>query len=133
MSESEQAGFSLIGVLVALAIIGLMAAVAVPRFTSTIMTANTAKVQSDLTTLDAAIAVYELEKGYAPAKIEDLADYVNDLNSLKPPKGDCRLKEGKTITLKAADTYSLRKRTEDGIGGVRAICADHTAGEFGHE
>ena len=133
MSESKQAGFSLIGVLVALAIIGLMAAVAVPRFTSTIMTANTAKGQSDLTTLDAAIAVYELEKGYAPAKIEDLADYVNDLNSLKPPKGDCRLKEGKTITLKAADTYSLRKRTEDGIGGVRAICADHTAGEFGHE
>jgi general secretion pathway protein G len=97
------------------------------------MTANTVKVQSDLTTLDAAITVYELEKGYAPAKIEDLADYVNDLNSLKPPKGDCRLKEGKTITLKAADTYSLRKRTEDGIGGVRAICADHTAGEFGHE
>ena len=133
MSESKQAGFSLIGILVALAIIGLMAAVAVPRFTSTIMMANTAKVQSDLTTLDAAIAVYELEKGYAPAKIEDLADYVNDLNSLKPPKGDCRLKEGKTITLKATDTYSLRKRTEDGIGGVRAICADHTAGEFGHE
>ena len=133
MLNSKQAGFSLIGVLVALAIIGLMAAVAVPRFTSTIMTANTAKVQSDLTTLDAAIAVYELEKGYAPAKIEDLADYVNDLNSLKPPKGDCRLKEGKTITLKATDTYSLRKRTEDGIGGVRAICADHTAGEFGHE
>ena len=133
MSESKQAGFSLIGILVALAIIGLMASVAVPRFTSTIMTANTAKVQSDLTTLDAAIAVYELEKGYAPAKIEDLADYVNDLNSLKPPKGDCRLKEGKTITLKATDTYSLRKRTEDGIGGVRAICADHTAGEFGHE
>ena len=133
MSESKQAGFSLIGILVALAIIGLMASVAVPRFTSTIMTANTAKVQSDLTTLDAAIAVYELEKGYAPTKLEDLAEYVNDLSSLKPPKGDCRLKEGKTITLKAADTYSLRKRTEDGIGGVRAICADHTAGEFGHE
>lgn len=133
MSESKQAGFSLIGVLVALTIIGLMAAVAVPRFTSTIMTANTAKVQSDLTTLDAAIAVYELEKGRAPAKIEDLAEYVNDLNSLKPPKGDCRLKEGKTITLKDTDGYSLRKSTKDGIEGVRAICADHTAGEFGHE
>ena len=133
MSEPKQAGFSLIGILVALAIIGLMAAVAVPRFTSTIMTANTAKVQSDLTTLDAAIAVYELEKGYAPAKIEDLAEYVNDLNSLKPPKGKCRLKEGKTITLKDTDAYSLRKSTADGIEGVRAICAEHTAGEFGHE
>lgn len=133
MSESKQAGFSLIGILVALAIIGLMASVAVPRFTSTIMTANTAKVQSDLTTLDAAIAVYELEKGYAPTKLEDLAEYVNDLSSLKPPKGDCRLKEGKTITLKATDTYSLRQSKDDGIGGVRAICAEHTAGEFGHE
>ena len=131
MSESRQAGFSLIGVLVAVAIIGVMAAIAVPKFAATIMTANTAKVQSDLTTLDAAIAVYQLEKGYEPPTLDELGEYVSDLESLKPPKGKCRLKDGTIITLEDAK-YTLRKGTANGIEGARAVCADHTAGEFGY-
>ena len=57
----------------------------------------------------------------------------------KLPSGTWRVrvyvgkKEGKTITLKDTDAYSLRKSTAGGIEGVRAICAEHTAGEFGHE
>lgn len=131
MAESRQAGFSLIGVLVAVAIIGVMASIAVPKFTATIMTANTAKVQSDLTTLDAAIAVFQLEKGREPASLDELKDYVSDLGSLKPPKGKCRLKDGTVLTLEDAQ-YSLRKGDEKGSEGARAVCADHTAGEFGH-
>lgn len=131
MAESRQAGFSLIGVLVAVAIIGVMASVAVPKFTATIMTANTAKVQSDLTTLDAAIAVFQLEKGREPASLDELKEYVSDLGSLKPPKGKCKLKDGTVITLDDAQ-YSLRKGDAKGSEGARAVCADHTAGEFGH-
>ena len=131
MSESRQAGFSLIGVLVAVAIIGVMAAIAVPKFTATIMTANTAKVQSDLTTLDAAIAVYQLEKGYEPGSLEDLKEYVSDFGNLRPPQGKCKLKDGSVVDLKNAQ-YSLRKGEENGIEGARAICAEHTAGEFGN-
>ena len=115
----------------AAAIIGVMASIAVPKFTTTIMTANTAKVQSDLTTLDAAIAVFQLEKGREPASLDELKDYVSDLGSLKPPKGKCRLKDGTVLTLEDAQ-YSLRKGDEKGSEGARAVCADHTAGEFGH-
>jgi general secretion pathway protein G len=132
MLESKQAGFSLISVLVAVAIIGVMAAIAVPKFTGTIMTANTAKVQSDLTTLDAAIAVYELQKGHEPANIEDLKEYVQDFGSLKPPKGKCKLKDGSEVSFDGKE-YSLRKSDAKTGEGARAVCDNHTAGEFGYD
>ena len=131
MRSSSQEGFSLLGVLIALCLIGIMASMAVPRFNSAIATANTAKVQSDLTTLDAAIAVYQLEKGTSPATLKDLSDYVNDIDSVKPPKGKCRLKDGKIITL-AIDNYSIEPAGEDNLEGARAICGTYKAGDFGN-
>lgn len=131
MVDERQAGFSLIGVLVAVAIIAVMASIAVPKFTTTIMTANTAKVQSDLSTLDAAIAVFELEKGREPLTLDELKEYVNDLENLKPPKGKCVLKDGTILTLEN-ETYGLRPGDTKGTDGARAICAKHTAGEFGN-
>lgn len=131
MVDSRQAGFSLISVLVAVAIIAVMASIAVPKFTTTIMTANTAKVQSDLSTLDAAIAVFQLEKGREPLTLDELKDYVSDIGSLKPPKGKCMLKDGTILTLEN-EQYGLRKGDAKGVDGARAICAEHTAGEFGN-
>ncbi len=131
MVDSRQAGFSLISVLVAVAIIAVMASIAVPKFTTTIMTANTAKVQSDLSTLDAAIAVFQLEKGREPLTLDELKDYVSDIGSLKPPKGKCMLKDGTILTLEN-EQYGLRKGDTKGVDGARAICAEHTAGEFGN-
>ena len=131
MGNSSQAGFSLFGVLIALCLIGIMASMAVPRFNSAIATANTAKVQSDLTTLDAAIAVYQLEKGTSPATLKDLSDYVNDIDSVKPPKGKCRLKDGKIITLEI-DNYSIEAASKDNLEGARAVCGTYKAGDFGN-
>lgn len=131
MQNSSQAGFSLLGVLIAIMIVGIMATMAVPRFTSAIATANTAKVQSDLTTLDAAIAVYQLEKGTAPAKLDDLSDYVKDIDSVKPPKGKCRLKDGKIITLEI-DSYGIEQGGKDNLQGARAVCGTYKAGDFGN-
>ena len=131
MSESKQAGFSLLGVLIAVMIIGIMATMAVPRFTSAIATANTAKVQSDLTTLDAAIAMYQLEKGKAPSTLSDLGEYVEDLDKLKPPKGKCRLKNGEIITL-SSETYDLLPGAADSLQGTRAVCGKYKAGDFGN-
>lgn len=131
MRNSSQAGFSLLGVLIALCLIGIMASMAVPRFNSAIATANTAKVQSDLTTLDAAIAVYQLEKGTAPATLKDLSDYVNDIDSVKPPKGKCKLKDGKIITLEI-DNYSIESASKDNLEGARAVCGTYKAGDFGN-
>ena len=74
----------------------------------------------------------ELENGYEPADINALTEYVNDLASLKPPKGKCKLKSGEIITLGDDDYYDLRKSEANSLTGARAVCAEHTAGEFGN-
>ena len=133
MRKNAQAGFSLLGMLVAVMIVGIMASLAVPRFVSTMTTANTAKIQSDLTTLDAAIAVYQLENGKSPGKISDLGEYVSDIGKLKPPAGKCTLTDGTVVDVKGK-TYEIKSVTEDGAmtANTRAVCDGHTAGDFGY-
>ncbi|SDP48940.1 type II secretion system protein [Selenomonas ruminantium] len=129
----EQDGFSLLGVLIAVAIVAVMASMAVPRFAATIATANTAKVQSDLAALDAAIAVYQLENGKDPQAVSDLKEYISDIGRLKPPHGDCKLSDG-TVLPMTSGKYELKKVKEEGtnIENMRATCEGHTSGEFGH-
>lgn len=132
MKSSKEAGFSLIGIVIAVMIVGVMATIAVPKFNSAIALANTSKVQADLTTLDAAIGLYTAERGYSPNSLSDLSDYVSDLAKLKPPQGDCRLKNGEIITLKDASYEIILGDGEALIKGEkRAACNGHTAGEFG--
>ena len=127
----EQGGFSLLGVLIAVAIVAVMASMAVPRFAATMVTANTTKVQSDLATLDAAIAVYQLENGKDPQNVSDLKEYISDLDKLKPPHGDCKLSDGKILSMKSGK-YEFKKVKADGtnIENLRAACEGHTSGEF---
>lgn len=44
-------------------ILAVILSIAVPRFTSAITTANTVKVQADLTALDTAIVLYQTANG----------------------------------------------------------------------
>lgn len=133
MKDSGQAGFSLLGILIAVAILGILATIAVPKFNSTIAMANTSKVQADLTTLDSAIAIYETQTGRWPDQLEDLSEYVSDLDKLKPPQGECKLKAGGTVTI-SAEKYELQKtssKTNMESVDCRAVCAGYTAGDFG--
>lgn len=131
--RDSQAGFSLLGMLIAVMIVGVMASMAVPRFAATMITANTAKVQSDLSTLDAAIAVYQLEKGGNPHSVSELKEYINDADKLKPPHGKCKLTDGTELEVDSS-SYELKSVTLDGVAAssMRAACKGHTAGEFGY-
>ena len=83
---SNQRGFTLLEMLIVVSIAGVLAAVAVPRFTNAIMLANTARVQSDLQVLNSAIVLYQAENGIYPSKVGDLNSYVMDVDKVKPPK-----------------------------------------------
>ena len=137
MNTSREAGFSLLGVLIAVMIIGVVATIAVPKFHSMIVMANTSKIQADLSTLDAAVAVYEAQEGRVPTEISQLKDYVNDIDKLKPPVGDCFLKDanGKAVRHTIKDTaYKLVVTEGISLGAMstrRAACDDHLSGDFG--
>lgn len=111
--------------LVYVGIVGVIAAFAVPRYVNTMAMANTAKIQSDLQTLDAAITMYQLQNGANPTNIAaDLDDYVAHLDRLSPPAGKCILKDGGVVDI-TAEEYALAD------GGEEAQLQGHTVDEFG--
>ena len=123
-SARGQRGFSLLSTLLAMMILAVILAIAVPRFSSAIATANTVKVQADLTALDTAIVLYQTAKGKNPASIDDLAEYVTDIKNLKPPSGNV-LVGGKEESMEKA-TYKIEQKNNV----WRATCAGRTAEEY---
>ena len=123
---ANQRGFTLLEMLIVISIVGVLAAVAVPRFTNAVALANTARIQSDLQVLNAAVVMYQTEKGTNPAKIEDLGNYVLDIANVKPPKGECRLKDGSSLTV-TATSYGLVSDEKD---GMQATCEGKKLSEF---
>lgn len=122
----SQRGFTLLEMLIVISIVGVLAVVAVPRFTNAIALANTARIQSDLQVLNAAIVMYQTEKGTDPAKIEDLGNYVLDIANVKPPKGECRLKDGSSLKV-TATSYGLVSDEKD---GMQATCEGKKLSDF---
>ena len=125
-SLKNQRGFTLLEMLIVISIVGVLAAVAVPRFTNAVALANTARIQSDLQVLNAAVVMYQTEKGTNPSKIEDLSNYVLDIANVKPPKGECRLKDGSSLTV-TATSYGLISDDKD---GMQATCEGKKLSEF---
>lgn len=58
-----QKGFTLVELMAVIAIIGVLAAIAIPRFTDTTNNASAAKIQSDLRNMESAAATVAASKG----------------------------------------------------------------------
>ena len=127
MKLGNQKGFTLLELLIVMSIAGVLAMVAVPRFTGAVALANTTKVQSDLNVLNSAIVLYEAEHGSYPANLTtDLKDYIQDAENLKPPKGKCLLRSGETIEIEK-NVYTLSTDKS------QAMCENHTITDFGRK
>lgn len=120
----SERGFSLLSTLLAVMILAVILAIAVPRFQTAISTANAVKVQADLTALDTAIVLYQTAKGQSPKTLDDLADYVTDLKNLKPPSGNVRVGD-QDISMEGK-TYQIENKNNV----YRATCGGKTAEEF---
>lgn len=68
----RQGGFTLIEVVAAAALIGIMATMLLPSLTGANDRVKNARLQSDLATLDQAIALYRMDEGKVPSSLEAL-------------------------------------------------------------
>jgi general secretion pathway protein G len=79
-------GFTLIELMIVVAIIGILAAIAIPLYASIQARARVAKVQADLRTLASAVSMYQAHIGSLPNAITDLTVSVsNDLGQTAGP------------------------------------------------
>ena len=128
----NQRGFATLEVILMVMVIGILASIAVPRFTSVTTAANTAKIQADLSTIDTAIAIYVMEKGTstAPTFPDGLKDYLQDADNIKPPTGQAYV-NGTATDISATAKYEITTTTTtDGKTEYRATLDGKTAGEF---
>lgn len=123
----NQKGFTLVELLVVISIIGILVAIAIPRFTSATATANTAKVQADLRIVDGAIQMYAANNG---GEFPDAADDVTVVDGLEPylpttltvPRGAVMVNgvEGVAPTSYGINDDGRAIATGGGFGGMTA-------------
>jgi general secretion pathway protein G len=70
--QKQDAGFTLIELMIVMAIIGVLAVVAIPSFIGAIKQAREAVLKEDLHVLRAAIDSYTMDKQKAPQTLDDL-------------------------------------------------------------
>ena len=69
---SNRKGFTLVELLVVISIIGILSAIAIPKFTDSTKTARGAKIQADLRTMESAFQIYYASAGSYPLAIATL-------------------------------------------------------------
>ena len=125
----NQRGFATLEVILMVMVIGILASIAVPRFTAVTTAANTSKIQADLSTIDTAIAIYILEKGTSPAPtIDTVKTYLQDGGNVKPPTGKCYIGgEEKDIS---ETNYGVTLKGTEYRATLKIGSDDLTSGDF---
>ena len=106
---SNRKGFTLVELLVVISIIGILSAIAVPKFQNATNAAKIAKIQADLRTIDSAMAVYYAQNSAYPTATQIVDATKGTLTNFPTPPTD-------TVTTNpatAATAYVLNTTSTD--------------------
>ena len=118
--KKQDAGFTLVELMIVMAIIGVLSMVAVPSYISAIKHAREAVLKEDLHTLRAAIDSYTMDKQKAPQSLDDL---VTD-GYLKVIPDDPMTHAKDTWVTNTSDSMYSLDETEPGIDDVHSGSED---------
>ncbi len=81
-----QRGFSLIEIMVVLAIMGLLAAIVAPNVMNALSQGKDKKVRADFTSLETALKMYKMDNGFYPTSEQGLEALVSKPSSAPEPR-----------------------------------------------
>ena len=114
--RKQDAGFTLIELMIVMAIIGVLAVVAVPSFVGALKTAREAVLKEDLHVLRAAIDSYTMDKQKAPQSLDDLVQE----GYLKVIPEDPFTHSKDTWVTETSDAMYSLDQTEPGVNDVHS-------------
>jgi general secretion pathway protein G len=114
--KRQDAGFTLVELMIVMAIIGVLAMVAVPSYIKAIQHAREAVLKEDLRTLREAIDSYTMDKQKAPQSLDDL---LQD-GYIKTIPEDPMTKSNTTWVTDSSDAMHSLDQTDPGIDNVHS-------------
>jgi general secretion pathway protein G len=115
-ARRQDAGFTLVELMIVMAIIGVLAMVAVPKYITAIKHAREAVLREDLHTLRAAIDSYTMDKQKAPQSLDDL---IQD-GYLKVVPTDPMTSSNTTWVTDTSDSMSSIDQTDPGVNDIHS-------------
>jgi len=115
-NRPQSAGFTLIELMIVMAIIGILALMAIPRFEGALRSAREAVLREDLHTMRDAIDSYTMDKQKAPQSLDDLITdgYLREI----PPDPMTHSKD--TWVTDTSDAMYSLDQTEPGIANIHS-------------
>ena len=115
-NRKNQAGFTLVELMIVMAIIGVLAAVAIPSYLGAVRQAREAVLKEDLHVMRSAIDSYTADKQKAPQSLDDLVTE----GYLKEIPVDPMTKAKDSWQTETTDTLSSVDQTDPGIDDVHS-------------
>jgi len=116
INRRTQSGFTLIELMIVMAIIGILITLAIPSFVGAIKHAREAALKEDLQTLRTAIDTYTMDKQKGPQSLDDLVQngYIRAI-----PEDPMTRQKDTWVTDSTESMYSLDE-TEPGITDIHS-------------